>query len=149
RIEWLRRGTSPAAARIREEAARRMSDAGAARSRAATAVDAAGELLAYAFPDRIAMRRPNGKYVLTSGRGAEFTAAGDEPMMREPFLAIAELDGAGTDSRIRAAAPLSLDALKRVCAERIRIEEDVAWDDTTGSVRARRRVLLDAIQLEE
>src|SRR5690606_31560743 len=91
----------------------------------------------------------NGKYVLTSGRGAEFTASGDEPMMREPFLAIAELDGAGTDSRIRAAAPLTLDTLMQVCAERIRIEEDVAWDEAAASVRARRRVMLDAIQLEE
>ncbi|HZG86807.1 ATP-dependent helicase HrpB [Paenibacillus sp.] len=145
RVEALRRGASPAAARQREEAARRMRDAGI--TRAGTDAAYAGELLALAFPDRIALRRANGKYTLANGRGAEF--AGDTPLSREPLLAIAELDGAGVDSRIRSAAPLQLDALKRLLPDRLRTEDDVYWDDASASVRARRRIAFDALVLEE
>ncbi|WP_309119511.1 ATP-dependent helicase HrpB [Paenibacillus sp.] len=147
RVEALRRGATPAAAKQREVAARRMRDAGVVRDSRPTAAAASGELLALAFPDRVAMRRANGKYVLAGGRGAEF--AGDEPLSRETFLAIAELDGAGVDSRIRSAAPVSAEALRRVCADRIRTEDDVYWDAASASVRARRRTTLDAIVLEE
>jgi len=148
RVEALRRGATPPTARQREEAARRMRDAGISRSGRPTATADCGELLALAFPDRVAMRRgAGGKYVLANGRGAEF--AGDEPLSRETYVAIAELDGAGIDSRIRSAAPLSLDALKRVSADRLRVEEDVYWDAASASVRARRRTTLDAIILEE
>jgi len=147
RVEALRRGATPQTAKQREEAARRMRDAGIARTGRPTEAGAAGELLALAFPDRVALRRANGKYVLAAGRGAEF--AGDEPLSRETYLAIAELDGAGVDSRIRSAAPLTLEALRRVCADRIRTEEDVYWDAASASVRARRRTTLDALLLEE
>src|SRR5690606_38368305 len=64
RVESLRRGGTPAAVRQREEAARRMREAGISRAGAGTPPQKAGELLALAFPDRVAMRRPNGKYVL-------------------------------------------------------------------------------------
>jgi len=145
RVEALRRGASPAAARQREEAARRMRDAGIGRS--GTDAGYAGELLALAFPDRIALRRANGKYTLANGRGAEF--AGDTPLTREPLLALAELDGAGVDSRIRSAAPLPLEALEQLFPDRLRTEDDVYWDDASSSVRARRRIAFEALVLEE
>ena len=146
RVEALRRGAAPEAARLRDEASRRMRDAGIVRARP-TPIDACGELLALAFPDRVAMRRPNGKYALTGGRGAEF--AGDTALSREPFLAIAELDGAGVDSRIRSAAPLAEAALRRIFASAIHTVDDVYWDAASASVRGRRRTTLGALTLEE
>ena len=64
-----------------------------------------GVLLAFAYPDRIAQRRNDGRYLLANGRGAVLPEL--QPLSRSPYLAACELDDAGTESRIRIAAELS------------------------------------------
>jgi len=65
-----------------------------------------GVLLAFAYPDRIAKRRPgdNGRYQLANGRGASF--AGPESIAREEFVVAVEVDDRERDARILLAAPL-------------------------------------------
>jgi ATP-dependent helicase HrpB len=111
--------------------------------------DAAGLLLAFAYPDRIAQRRPGGggRYLLRNGRGAAF--AGPDPLADEAFIVIPEIDGQGRDSRVYLAAPLSEADLARHFAEQVEREEQVDWDAASGAVRAVRRERLGAIVLRE
>ena len=114
---------------------------------AANAADACGLLLALAYPDRIGQRRESGKYLLSGGRGAYLPDG--EPLGREPYLAAAELDDRGTDSRIWLAAPVALADLERELAGLIRTETVVRWDAGTESVQARSRTTLGVLTLRD
>ena len=111
--------------------------------------DRAGRLIALAYPDRVAMARPGepGAFLLASGRGARLAPA--DPLAREPFLAVAALDLSGAEARLRLAAPLARAELDDLFAERIETVTEIAWDDRAGAVRARRRLRLGALVLEE
>jgi ATP-dependent helicase HrpB len=110
-------------------------------------VNACGLLLAFAYPDRIAQRRPNGRFLLRNGRGAAFVQA--EPLAGEAYLVAAELDDQGAESRIFLAAPVDLAELEQHLADQVETETVVAWDSTAQAVRARRRERLGALVLAE
>ncbi|MBA3889616.1 MAG: ATP-dependent helicase HrpB, partial [Gemmatimonadaceae bacterium] len=116
-------------------------------------VDAAGQLLAAAYPERIAQRRTPAdgvsrtRYLLRNGSGAELT--GTRSLAGAPFLAVAELGGAGAEPRIRLAAPLTLAELHHVGADSIERELTVEWDDATGTVQARERTRIGAIVIAD
>ncbi len=129
--------------------------------RAAPGADRVGALVALAYPERVALRRPqsaprNGSprtrtvpradYATVSGRGAIIEA--DAPLARHEGLAIAELTGAGASGRIALAAPLSRGAIEALFADRIGTRTDVAWDETAGAVRARRVRAIGALVLD-
>ncbi|HET8656896.1 MAG TPA: ATP-dependent helicase HrpB [Longimicrobiaceae bacterium] len=153
RVEALRSGRAAglvvdrgALDRVRREAGRLRRRL---RARDTVDVEQAGLLLALAYPDRIAQRRGGdaGRFLLRNGRGAVLEVS--RPLAREPYLAAAELDGQGRESRIFLAAPLSLDEIERHFGGQFRTETLVAWDETTGSVRARRSECLGALVLRE
>ena len=110
-------------------------------------VDAAGLLLAFAYPDRVAQRRATGGFVLRSGRGAAF--ASPQPLADAAYLVAADLDDQGSESRIFLAAPLSPGDLERHCGDQIAAETVIAWDGAAQAVRARRRTRLGALVLQE
>jgi ATP-dependent helicase HrpB len=106
----------------------------------------AGGVLAYAYPDRIAKRRPElGRFRLSGGQGAYLPEG--EPLAGADFLAVADLDGQAPDARIWLAAPLTQGELELALGDRIRSVEEVAFDATTRSVQARRRRRLGALVL--
>lgn len=108
----------------------------------------AGALLSLAWPERIAQRRERGSFRLASGRGATLPA--EDSLADASFLAIAAMDGGSTGTgRIHLAAPFSQAELESLHADRIRREQAVTWDARTESVLARRRVMLDALILED
>ncbi len=111
--------------------------------------EAAGRLLALAYPDRVAQRRGDtrGSFRLANGRGAWCDEA--DPLAASPYLAIAELDGDKQDARIFRAAPLARADLDALFADRIRAAERVEWDAREQAVKARRRTTLDALVLAE
>jgi len=111
--------------------------------------DAAGLLLALAYPDRIAQRQPGGepRYLLSNGRGALF--ANPDPLASEPFLVIADLDAGTQWARIDLAAPLSLMDVESLYADQIEQTENVEWDDRTKTVRASRQRRFGALVLSE
>jgi ATP-dependent helicase HrpB len=111
------------------------------------ASEACGQLLAYAYPDRIAQGRGDGRFLLSNGRGAAF--AEHQYMTGATYLVAAELDDHGLDSRIMLAAPLEWRELEIVCAERISEETIVEWEPSAQAVRARRRKRLGAIVLSD
>jgi ATP-dependent helicase HrpB len=108
-----------------------------------------GALLAAGFPDRIAARRGamDGAFRLASGQGARIT--GVDPLAKAPLLAVADLEIAGTEARIRMAAPIERAVLEARFPERLRREEGAAFDARTGAVLARRRLRFGPLVLEE
>jgi ATP-dependent helicase HrpB len=114
----------------------------------------AGPLLAAGFPDRIAAKRGtmDGAFRLAGvggagGQGARLAA--NDPLAKAALLAVADLELAGTDARIRMAAPLDLGTLERRFPERLRWEEGAAFDARAGAVLARRRRMFGPLVLEE
>jgi ATP-dependent helicase HrpB len=140
-------GGHDGAARAREMAKRHVRQLGKAWGPVAPA--GAGALLALAYPDRIAQRRAAeaGRFRLSGGQGA-WLPEGD-PLAGETFLAVADLDGQMPASRIWLAAPLSEADLEASLGERIRTEDEIAWEPATRSVRARRRRYLGSLVLGE
>jgi ATP-dependent helicase HrpB len=107
---------------------------------------AAGILLAWAYPDRIAQSRGDGgRYLLANGRGARFAEA--QALAKSEFLVAAELDGAEREARIFLAAPIGLDDLNAHFGALIRESAEIRWDDRLGAVSAKRERRLGALLL--
>lgn len=106
-----------------------------------------GRLLAWAYPDRIAGQRANGrgKYLLVNGRGAWIkpTAA----LASEPFLVAVELDGERREARIFRAAGYSPDLALEQFADRLERNRVVEWDGARQMVIARRDLKLGSLTL--
>ena len=109
----------------------------------------AGRLLAWAYPDRIAMARTGqiGRFLLSDGGGAHLSSI--EPMSTEPFLVAAELDGNRTDARIFLAAAYDRQTLEDQFQGRIQSKETVRWDAESRSVVGMREKTFGALVLTE
>jgi len=110
--------------------------------------DAAGRLLASAYPDRVARRRAgeDGRYLMANGRGARVPA--HDELARSVYLAVASLDGDGTEAGVYLAAPLGEQDVRELFADRLESRDVVRWDRESGCVVARHEVLLGAVALE-
>jgi ATP-dependent helicase HrpB len=105
-----------------------------------------GALLALAYPDRIARRRPGtaNRYLLSGGRGAALPEG--DAMSNEEFLVVGDLDGSAQDARVFLAAPITAAEIEELYGERMVDEQIVEWRD---NVVARRRRRLGALLLED
>jgi ATP-dependent helicase HrpB len=104
-------------------------------------------LLAEAYPERVAKARGKpGEFLLASGRGAWIDPA--DALAREPWLAVGELGGGAARDRILLAAPLTEAELREAFADRI-VSEELVEADAGGRLRAKRRLRLDALVIEE
>lgn len=156
-------GAAGAMARIRAEAtrlARRMGVGSSADARshdkshdgpspAADGADA-GALIARAYPDRIALRRPGGeaRYLLSGGKGARL--APEDDLASQRLLAVADSDGAdGREAVIRLAAPLGMTDLEALYSARMIWREVCEWSRRDRRVIARRQRMLGALALED
>jgi ATP-dependent helicase HrpB len=108
-----------------------------------------GLLLAFAYPDRIARRRPGGepRYAMTGGGGAVF--ASHEPLAAQEWLALAETDGDRREARIFLAVPLTLAEIEEHFDSDIRAETVCRWDGREEVVQARARRVLWSLVLED
>lgn len=111
--------------------------------------DAAGLLLAFAYPDRIAQRRGavRGRFVMRNGRGA--AVATSDALGDAEFIAIAAADERQPESRVFLAAPLSQARIEEHFAGQIMEERVVEWDERAERVTARRRARLGALLLAD
>jgi ATP-dependent helicase HrpB len=91
-----------------------------------------GELVAAAYPERIARQegKHSERFKLANGRAVRLPA--NDPLTRESWLAVAHLDGAGGEGKIFLAAPLNEDDLKHLAVE----HENVRWDKERESIVA-------------
>jgi ATP-dependent helicase HrpB len=109
----------------------------------------AGALLALAYPDHVAQRRPgsDARFLLSNGRGAVLPP--EDRLAREEWLVAAEMDGKAREARIFLAAPVSLAALEEMLAPVIVDAEFVSWDGAAKAVQSRRQRRLGALVLED
>ena len=130
-----------------EALARRWERLGGARSGVAGFEPEAGELLAYAYPDRVAKNRGNGTFQMVNGRGAFLERT--EALARAPYLVCCELNDCAGDAKILLAAPIEEAAVEDIFGESCREDTLVEWDRRTDAVRAVRRRLLGRLVLRE
>ncbi|HYL48510.1 MAG TPA: ATP-dependent helicase HrpB [Stellaceae bacterium] len=108
-----------------------------------------GRLLALAYPDRVAQKRPGaaGQFLLANGKGAELPAG--DPLASAEFLAVADLDGAQRNARIFLAAKLTRDEIEDDFGDLIATSDAIAWDARAEAVLVRRRSMLGALVLDD
>jgi ATP-dependent helicase HrpB len=108
-----------------------------------------GRLVAQAYPDRIARRRPDGagQFRLANGRGASLLQA--DPLAAEEFLAIAQLDGDRRESRIFLAAPLARADLEADFAAAIETVDEIGWVAREEAVVTRRQRRFGALVIAD
>jgi ATP-dependent helicase HrpB len=143
RIESFRRDRSRRASDAKQMAKRWADLAGGGKGEGASV----GSILSLAYPDRIAKNRRNGTFVLANGRGGNIDQA--SPLAREPFIVVAELTGSAAQGRIVLAAPIALHELEERFAGRIENRDEVTFDESSLSLRARRSRRLGALALNE
>ena len=107
-----------------------------------------GDLLAHAFPDRIAHQHPADprRYQLANGRMARIFD--DSAMFGEPWIVVAELRYEAKDALILRAAPVDEARLRQDFAERFTSEDAVRWDAGRRALSAQRETRFDQIVLE-
>jgi ATP-dependent helicase HrpB len=108
-----------------------------------------GALASLAWPDRIAARRPGTapRYLLAGGKGAVLPES--DPLAGMPLIVAVDLDGDPREARVRLAAPLAMGALQALHGDRMRVERVCAWSRRDRAVRARERLMLGALALED
>ncbi|RNC67581.1 MAG: ATP-dependent helicase HrpB [Desulfuromonadales bacterium] len=111
--------------------------------------ESVGLLLAWAYPDRIALRRgrEGRRYLLANGRGAELSERStihDEPLL---VAHVVERGERGEDL-IRQASVLSSGIFEKEFAAAIDRHRCVAWDEREGRVVSREEVRYGALVLE-
>ncbi|MGH6892237.1 MAG: ATP-dependent helicase C-terminal domain-containing protein, partial [Dongiaceae bacterium] len=107
-----------------------------------------GQVLALAYPDRLAQRRAGaGQFRLSNGRGAMLPTT--DPLASADFLAVGSLDGAAREARIFLAAPMSLTEIEEDFSEAIEEQAILAWNARAEMVEAKRERRLWSLVLEE
>lgn len=100
-----------------------------------------GALLALAYPDRVAQQRRAGgsEYRLANGRAAVFTEP--DPLMKEPWLVVADLGSrqGQREERIYLASELDPSFFDSVLADQVKVTDQVDWDEREGAFRAERQ----------
>ncbi len=104
------------------------------------------ELLALAYPDRIAKARgASGQFLLVNGRAGNIEVT--QSLSRAPYLVVAELQGRAGATRILLAASIDESAIVSIAADRIQNRDELSFDTEALAVRARRVRRLGAITL--
>lgn len=127
--------------------ARLTGEAGTPQPSPSAAEESCGLLLSFAYPDRIGLRREDGRYLLSGGRGAVF-ASQQHPAGSE-YIVAAEVDDEGAEGRILFAAALNKAVLDKELSGLLTRSNSVFWDPETASVRALSRLQLGAITIKE
>lgn len=109
--------------------------------------DAAGQVLALGFPDRIARRRggAGAAYLMANGRAV--TIAADDSLATAPWIVVGDASGSAAGARLLLGAAIEPATVERLFADRIAPREIFAFDPVSGSVTAETQRRLGAIML--
>ncbi|WDE10981.1 ATP-dependent helicase HrpB [Thalassomonas haliotis] len=93
-----------------------------------------GQLLALAYPDRIAKRRPGhaANFQLANGKGAMLFE--DDSLAEEAFLVAPQVDGQKTQGRIYLAAPVALEAIKSLFSDQLEQKSQYSYDKEKNKI---------------
>jgi len=108
-----------------------------------------GELVAWAFPDRVALKRKGSqpRYLMANGKGALLKDS--DPLITEPCLAIANIDGQVKEGQVYLAAPYSLSQLQTQFAEHMDESAVYQFDEQRNEVFGTEQVRYEALILSE
>lgn len=105
-----------------------------------------GVLLALAYPDRVARRKSDGRFVMRNGRTARVTTS--DTLAASEWLAIGELDGSQQEPRIVIAEPLTTEQILDIFSDALVARALVGWSDRDGRIVARTERILGAIRID-
>ena len=108
-----------------------------------------GQMLALAYPDRVAKRRSNtdGRYQLSNGKGCFLTP--EDRLNDQAWLVIADLDGQRRDGKVFMAAPITLEEIESLFASQITTETSVSFDEKKQRILGISFRKLAAISLQQ
>jgi len=106
-------------------------------------IDDAGMLVALAYPDRVAMNKGGGRFLMRNGRAVSMHQA--DMLSKQEWLAIAELDGSLSESRIALAAPLSRREIEKIFSQDIATIHQAGWVEKEQRIVARELDMLGSI----
>lgn len=92
----------------------------------------AGELLAAAYPDRIAQRQEAGLFKLMTGGQVQVPVA--HPLSRSEYLVAVEVDGQASGARLFHGIALPVEHLARLFPATQEWKERIGWDERAGRV---------------
>jgi ATP-dependent helicase HrpB len=109
---------------------------------------ALGDLLAHAFPDRIAYRHASDlrRYQLANGRMAQLFD--DSALIGEPWIVASELRFDTKDAKLLRGAPVDEARLRRDFPAHFSDRDEVRWDDAKRALVAERVQRFDGIVLD-
>ena len=112
-------------------------------------INAAGRLLAQAFPDRVAVRRKAGSlsFLTANGNGVFFDH--QNALSDREFIVAVEVDGQAKNARIFLAAALDRADLENDFSTAFKIQDIVDWDQASGSVKSVRQTLFGRIEVNQ
>lgn len=149
RLEMLRGNAGGRVRQVKQSVAhwrRRLAVTGDARLDPASI----GRLLAFAFPDRLARRRPadGRRYLLRDGQGAFL---GDHSVVRDAeWLVAVEIAGrGGAEGEIRLASALEQTMVEEMFGDELAWQKEVSWDPDLKRGQGREVRRLGAIALQE
>ncbi|MDP1677164.1 MAG: ATP-dependent helicase HrpB [Bacteroidota bacterium] len=108
-----------------------------------------GMLLALAYPERVGKRRGTNelRYQMSGNMVASLPKS--SVLSKEEYLAIADVDGAGSDVKIFLAAQLTEQDIRTAFDDQIVTVEEVFWNEREESIVSRRITRFGSLELSE
>ncbi|TLS66167.1 ATP-dependent helicase HrpB [Mariprofundus erugo] len=109
-----------------------------------------GVLLAFAYPDRIARKRPgnDARYLLSNGKGALIPPRLQQHHLHE-YIVVANLDERSGEATIYMAADITSDQLQDCFADLIVQTERIEWNESAERVEVKESKRIGTIVLQE
>lgn len=152
RLAWLQHGRNNDRLRQRlrqqrDALTRQLNGTAGSQAAAAATPPAAALMLSWAYPERVALNRGDGRgrFLLRNGVGAILPS--HDSLADQPALAVASVDGQGRDARILLALPLPDAQLQALAEEQGHDQPLISWDDEGQRVRCEQQRRLGALVL--
>ena len=108
-------------------------------------IDDVGALVALAYPDRVAVNKGGGRFMMRNGRTVSIDQS--DPLSKHEWLAVSEIEGSLTNARIMMAAPIEAETVTSIFREDITSLHQAGWIDKEQRIVAREVDMLGSIQL--
>lgn len=108
----------------------------------------AGQLLCWAYPERIALGRGKGDGAVQMRCGGGARLATNDPLCNAAALAIARVEGHQQEARVLLAVAIPATQIETLAGESASLSLRTRWDGSCGRVRCERVRRLDCLELE-